>query len=158
MGRNTLTHLGIESANITMWYSCEPKAVQPLSPCDRRYCDQSTGEVLTDLGSGVGHRKTPFWSDMAYLTGLGSGGVQSTAGAPLTMTAIWQVCLRWTCLMFAPPLFFFFLAVSPLCLSQSPLPSLYLLLFADQFSPPLPDLSDSLSNILIFSLFITATH
>lgn len=65
------------------------------------------GRGLTDLGSGVGQRKTPFWSNMAYLTGLGSGGVQSTAGAPLTMTALWQVHLRWSCLMFAPPLFFF---------------------------------------------------
>lgn len=63
------------------------------------------GRVLTDLGSGAGQRKTPFWSNMAYLTGLGSGRVQSTAGAALTMTALWQVYLRWSCLMYAHPLF-----------------------------------------------------
>lgn len=41
---------------------------------------------------------------MACLTGLGSGRVQSTAGAALTMTALWQVYLRWSCLMYAHPL------------------------------------------------------
>lgn len=63
------------------------------------------GRALTDLGSGVGQRITLFWSNMAYLTGLGSGRVQCTAGAVLTMTAPWQVYLRWVCLMYTRPLF-----------------------------------------------------
>ena len=60
---------------------------------------------LTDLGSGVGQGRSPLWSNMAHLTGLGSGRVQSTAGAALTMTALWQVDLRWGCLMCARPTF-----------------------------------------------------
>lgn len=70
-------------------------------------------EGLTDLGSGVGQRRSPLWSNMAYLTGLGSGRVQSTAGVALTMTALWQVYLRWSCLMYARPPF------SPLSLPPS---------------------------------------
>lgn len=81
------------------------------------------GRALTDLGSGVGQRRTPFWSNMAYLTGLGWGRVQSTAWAALTMTALWQVYLRWSCLMYAHHL----LALcSPWTLSHPPsLPLLY---------------------------------
>lgn len=81
------------------------------------------GRGLTVLGSGVGQRRSPLWSNMAYLTGLGSGRVQSTAGAALTMTALWQVYLRWSCLMYARPLFFLplFSPLSPPCPPSPPL-------------------------------------
>lgn len=103
---------------------------------------------------------------MAYLTGLGSGRVQSTAGAALTMTAPWQVYLRWSCLMCAHPLLLFppfapihhlhhsfiipsspGLFLSPLC--HSPLPWLLRLL-------PFSHLIISLSALL--SVGLTETY
>lgn len=98
--------------------------------------------------------------------GLGSGRVQSTAGAALTMTALWQVYLRWSCLMCAHPLLlappfspihhlyysyiipsFPVLFLSPPC--HSPLPWLLCLL-------PFSLLIISLSVLL--SLGLTATY
>ncbi len=52
------------------------------------------GRALTDLGSGVGQRRAPLWSNMAYLTGLGSGRVQSTAALHINLACRGQCWLK----------------------------------------------------------------
>lgn len=115
------------------------------------------GRVVTHLGTGVGQRRTPFWSNTAYLTGLGSGRVQCTAGAALTMTAPWQVYSRRVCLMCARPQFILYTVFPPFSISHAPsLPRHSLPInFHPSITPPAFSFLLSLPalNILIFSPF-----